>query len=799
MGESILTGPVYRPSTEARSANEPAADNVMTGPGYRQAAPTEQPLPLPPREDPFEREVQQRLPAAVERLQTRQREGAVGGVELPSSSPYGYFPVISPLLRRGAAAVSSAFTGQSYSDALAQREAEHRAYEVVNPTVSTVDRALGLLGGFAASPVTRVGQAYQIANTPLARFGSGYTTAPIQGAAVGAAEGAANIRPGETAEEARKRIEDEAIQGGAFGLGARIAMPIIGRIADIPGSLSASARAAKDLAASVLEQRGKGGTLTPEQYTMLRDAGYPVMPIDVRGAPAAAAAAGSRSEEGLRDLNEALRNRAATADAAAQSHLLDMSRSRGVGTLDVATLTAAADAAKQNALSGPYRAAYNLPHAQNLPIPDWILQSPIGKQAIKEASEGLGYRTSTGNFTDTGPFVRNSQTGNLELPAGGTINLEFLDRVKRSLNDQYKALKGANAGNLADDLNEAIKPFVADLRARVPEYGQVLDTAGTYLRGNNAFHDGFEFYNLMKGAQGNKTSSAANARDYSQQLYLFANKYTPEERALFQEGILSRAYQNPTEMSRYISNLRPQQLDGLRTIMGRDFDPFYNSMIAHNTSMAMQNIAAKSGMLDKPFARTVIGQGLSTAANVAAFGSFNPAGLVLNALTQGGVMYMNRRSARQAEELLSMASDPNRVPDMLKLISENPSYRTILMRLQPYLTRMASGGTEAAETPDVVETAGEIVRNAPGEIARMGRSVSEALQPIQRAPQRFAGGRVGRASGGRLVRNDHAARAAALIRAAEAAKKAHNKTTEDILEQPDEAVAKALSIANKAI
>ena len=66
-------------------------------------------------------------------------------------------------------------------------------------------------------------------------------------------------------------------------------------------------------------------------------------------------------------------------------------------------------------------------------------------------------------------------------------------------------------------------------------------------------------------------------------------------------------------------------------------------------------------------------------------------------------------------------------------------------------------------------------------------------------PQRFAGGRVGRKSGGRLMRTDHSARAASLIRAAEAAKKAHNATTESILEQPDEAVARALSIANKAI
>ena len=784
MGDSILTGPIYRPSSEPRPSNEPVADNVLSGTPYRQASgPSEPSLPLPPREDPFERQVQQRLPGAVERLQQIQSEGSVGGVELPSSAPSGYLPIISPLLRRGAAAVTSAFTGQPYEEALAAREAEHRAYGVVNPTTSIVDRAQGLLGSLVTTPATR--------------FGAKLFGAPIESAAYGAAEGAANIRPGETAEEARKRIEDEAIQGGAFGLAGRVAAPIIGRIADIPGSLMAGSRAAKELASSVLEQRGKAGSLTPEQYTMLRDAGYPVLPVDVRGAPAAVATAGARDEEGLRNLNEALRNRVANADSVAQSNLLDISKLRGAGTLDVAVLSAAANRAKDAALSGPYQAAYNMPNAQNLPVPNWILQSPVGQKAIQEASHGLGYRSSTGNFSDTGPFVRNSQTGHLELPAGGTVNLEFLDRVKRSLNEQADEI-AKNSRTLADDLGKAIRPFVADLRARVPEYGAVLDTAGNYLRGKNAFDDGFEFYNLMKGAQGRGASSAANARDYSQQLYLFANKYTPQERALFQEGILSRAYQKPEEISRYVANARPQQLDGLRAIMGKDFDPFYNSMLVHNTSLAMNNISAKAGLLDRPMARHAIGAGLGTAANIAMF-SGSPAGWVLNALTQGGAFYANRQSARQAQQLLELASDPNRLPDMMKLISENPSYRTMLMRLQPHISRMASGSMEASETPDLVETAGNIVRSTPGEVQRMGSAVSEALQPIQRAPQRFAGGRVGRAFGGRLMRNDHAMKAAALIRAAEAAKKAHNATTEGILEQPDEAVAKALSIANKAI
>jgi hypothetical protein len=782
MGDSIFGGPPLISQQPSRRGPEDNSGqgSIMVGPEYGKPAEAPASLPLPPREDPFERQVQERLPQAVERLRGRQQESAVAGVELPYGSPSGYFPIISPLLRRGASAVESAFTGKPYEDVLAGREAEHRAYEIVNPTRSIIDRAQGVLGGVATTPVTK--------------FGAKLFGAPIEAAAYGAAEGAANIRPGETPEEMRKRVEDEALQGGVFGLGARVAAPIIGRIADIPRSFSENAKAARELASSVLTQRGKQGPLTPEQYNMLRDAGYPVLPVDVRGAADAAARAGSRSEEGIRDLNEILRNRVAASDGVAQGHLLDISKLRGTPTLDVATLSDAAKRAKEAALSGPYQAAYGMPNAQNLPIPDWILNSPQGQEAIKNASHALGYKSGN-TFSDTGPFIRNSQTGNLELPAGGTLNLEFLDHVKRSLNEQTEQI-AKSSPTLARYIGDRLGTFVDDLRVRVPEYGAVLDTAGNYLRGKNAFDDGYEFYNLMRGAQGSGASSAANARDYSQQLFLFANKYTPQERALFQEGILSRAYQNPGEVSKYITNLRPQQLDGLRAIMGRDFDPFYNSMLVHNTSVTMNNIAAKGGFVDQ--AKSYLGHAAGLAGNFALLGG-NPAAFALQAAIGTGQIYLNRRSAAQAQELLSMAGDPNRVPDMLKLINENPSYRTLLIRLQPFISRMASGSMEASETPDIVDTAGSIVRNIPPEAIRMGRSVYESYQPREQQPPRRAGGRVGRASGGRLMRNDHSARAAALIKAAEAAKKAHNATTEGILEQPDEAVAKALSIANKAI
>lgn len=790
MGDSILTGPVYRPSTEARSANEPAADNVMTGPGYRQASPTEQPLPLPPREDPFEREVQQRLPAAVERERAlAQTAPTIAGYQLPRM-PYIESPVISPLLRRAAAGVESLFTDETYRGALARREAENRAYQQENPIGSTLGRALGLAG-----------------EAVLLRGRSpGWTSVPgtmLESGLYGAAEGAANIRPGQTPEEIRKQVEDEALQGSIFGGAARMGLPIIGRIADIPGSLSANARAAKELAAEVLSQRSSKSPLTPEQYDMLRAAGYDVLPAYVRGFSEAASRAGTRDPQALQDLNQELARRAATVNDTARENILRLNASNQFPTLDIAALESAAKTAKFNALDPAYRNAYNLPSAQNLPVDDFILRSPAGRRAVEEASTGLSYRTPNGSFSRTGPFVLNPNTGYLELPPGATVNLEFLDRVKRSLNDQYEELaktaqqRGQPVPALAGDINVATQRFVDDLKTRVPEYGDVLDTGTRYFTGQDAFRDGLNFLDLVKNSQG-KTLSASTMRDYSQQLRLFAKEFSPEERMLFQQGILAAAYQKPADVAKFIANSPARNLDGLRAVMGRDFDQFYNSMLVANASASMNAIAARGAFAEDSTGRKVAGHLVAGLGNVAAFGG-DPALFVLQGMLAVGQRITNRATMARAHEILSMASDPARVPDMLKLINENPNYRAILIRMQPFITRMAAGSMEASETPDIVETAGTIVRNTPGEVARMGRSVSEALEPIQRAPQRFAGGRVGRASGGRLVRNDHAARAASLIRAAEAAKKAHNRTTEDILEQPDEAVAKALSIANKAI
>ena len=84
--------------------------------------------------------------------------------------------------------------------------------------------------------------------------------------------------------------------------------------------------------------------------------------------------------------------------------------------------------------------------------------------------------------------------------------------------------------------------------------------------------------------------------------------------------------------------------------------------------------------------------------------------------------------------------------------------------------------------------------------ARQGQSELERREQERRARGEAAGGPVrARKAGGRIGRFDHPAVAAALILAAEKAKKGHGKTTEPLLNQPDEAITKALAIANEAI
>jgi hypothetical protein len=97
------------------------------------------------------------------------------------------------------------------------------------------------------------------------------------------------------------------------------------------------------------------------------------------------------------------------------------------------------------------------------------------------------------------------------------------------------------------------------------------------------------------------------------------------------------------------------------------------------------------------------------------------------------------------------------------------------------------------------------VGRATGLPARIVEQYPAALEATRQAgraeevlnkPQRKSGGRVGRATGGRL---GGVTTAAMLVAAADRAKKNNGKATEALLNQPDEAITHALAIANRRI
>jgi hypothetical protein len=119
----------------------------------------------------------------------------------------------------------------------------------------------------------------------------------------------------------------------------------------------------------------------------------------------------------------------------------------------------------------------------------------------------------------------------------------------------------------------------------------------------------------------------------------------------------------------------------------------------------------------------------------------------------------NKKEAKVAAKTLELVMDPSKAADLARLAASDPNARSFLEKTSMVLAR-SGAGVEA------------------------GRNQN----------QQAHGGRIHRASGGRLT---GVTTAAMLMAAAERAKKGHGKATEPLLNQSDEAITRALAIANQ--
>lgn len=327
----------------------------------------------------------------------------------------------------------------------------------------------------------------------------------------------------------------------------------------------------------------------------------------------------------------------------------------------------------------------------------------------------------------------------------------------RATTDYQKGLLGRNFMNLTEgeDVTKTVGA-IFNRRDAVRQFNELSSAARqnpdafSGLRRAAADFIVNKFISPSFGPEGGEV----NARQFVQ----FLSKNLPSLRTMFNDAEINGMMKIAADLQR-ASRVTPSG--------ERQFAPEARTILAAISNQPEQGLMRQ------------IGRGISNILPLGAFGGlgFWTLGPVGAAVFAGADAILMRARSAGLEK----------TADLMRAALLNPELAAQLVRQLP---------------PPGSQEERSFIQNTIGQLARSGvQAAAGEDRENRREPQgaRFAGGRVGRKSGGRLVRNDHAARAAALIRAAEAAKKAHNKTTEDILEQPDEAVAKALSIANKAI
>lgn len=223
----------------------------------------------------------------------------------------------------------------------------------------------------------------------------------------------------------------------------------------------------------------------------------------------------------------------------------------------------------------------------------------------------------------------------------------------------------------------------------------------------------------------------------------------------------------------------------------------------------MDDIHKLSGLvgrnLDQHARRAVSTDTWGTAASLAPY--FEAAvmgGLPLKSIT--GIVGASMAGKYLSRNIAEALPPPNVRQNFFGYIKSNPQAAYIYMNLMN-MAQMGGNKINSREFQNNLKTLYGMSSAALGEEfneaalnslilagGMVAKGINERL-PFQ-APRQADGGRVTRASGGRILHEDAADK---LIRAAEIAKKGIGKQTEAILEKPDEHVVQALAVANRHI
>ena len=414
-----------------------------------------------------------------------------------------------------------------------------------------------------------------------------------------------------------------------------------------------------------------------------------------------------------------------------------------------------------------YRQLFSSPNAQNIMSPE-----------ISDAINKLQYTDVLKSVANTLGIQHGDPTakGMIQLPGGKwTVNpqgapLETYDLIKRELDGRIGQLskplqQSPTAPSEIRNYTQILTPFRAALDNAVPEYANVRGAAAEQAGFINALDMGMKYF------QENNPSQISLIDN----IY---NKFTDEQKQNAAYGLVGAYRQmmstNSNRAFNYFTGPASQgNIQKFRNFLGDDADPLIGNVVQQNLMRNIQTLRQVS-LPNK------IGQFVTSPAATGAAGGAAGMALTLGeslmqpalwganigfpqiaaVLGPAGLSKLyNVSEARIAQKVLELSMDPSRAAELGQLTRSNPAARSWLNKTSTLLGQLGSG--VAANTP---------------------------AKPDQ--------GRIQRKSGGRV---SHETRADQLIAAAERSKKSQSNATEVLLDQPDEAITRALSIAKQHI
>lgn len=426
--------------------------------------------------------------------------------------------------------------------------------------------------------------------------------------------------------------------------------------------------------------------------------------------------------------------------------------------------------------SANYEKVMGLPHAQNIGGPE--LQTVVNKlprDVIPNVAESL--RESG---MDPATFGLLKTRGGWEINPQG-MPLRFWDEVKQTLDTKIRQLKDPVTGKISDTgawnrwntTNTELKKFLDNA---VGEYGAVRGAAAEAAGAANAIELGMNYLksnNPKQIALIERTIQSMPA----EQRYDFAYGVAGHYKDLIDRD--PKAALNLFSGSK--GGDRVRRLNTALAPLGENVG--YDLVGRANAEMLnanLQSLKPPSGIHMKPsllpYATGAVGGAIQLGEMLLqpALWSGNPAAFATALVGFAGGKLYNWKEARIASKVLEYMADPKNMARLGELVERDAAARSFLAKTNKYLGRAV----------------------APGLVSDEQRQDYMDQGPAQTVKPQADGGRVGRASGGRAMGIMTAER---LMRAAHAAKLKINKSTEQILDEPDEAVVKALDVAKQHI